>query len=430
MMDTPVADLPTAVTNAAASEVLAGCWRLSWTDFPGLYAYAARGRRDIAGVDRATLVHGIGISTDPGIASLAAVSEAIERYCALRRPDPGRLVRAAFRELWERGLNPINPASLALHSEAQYRRTLPLQRLTIDKRIDWFPAASLTRHSSMLVPAGLVSFAVAGTPPNDFLAELSTTGLACHLTSADAIFHGLCEVVERDALAIAWHTRLPLAPVDLPETPVGRLLQPGLVSGVELALYRVPTDLPLPVMFCVGWREEGKPHAVTGCGAHPDPSRAADKALLEVVQMLHSLSRRRGVGSPPRVRQLSDHGLFYATREGASLLRQQLVIGPRYAERGCSLASGESGAPRPLAQVVSALGRLGLEVLAADITADAVGTTGFHAARVLVPGLLDVAGDARLPRLGCRRLYEVPARLGFRRTNEVSRFNLLPIPLA
>ncbi len=139
--------------------------------------------------------------------------------------------------------------------------------------------------------------------------------------------------------------------------------------------------------------------------------------------------RRRDLVPPQTVRRFEDHALFFATRDGASVLRRCLdeAVGSQPLQQATTGAS----ATEELSRVVTALAELGLEVLALELTTPDVAAAGFRVFRITVPGTIDIAADARYPRLGGRRLYELPVRLGVRdRPLAEDELNLLPAPLA
>jgi ribosomal protein S12 methylthiotransferase accessory factor len=123
----------------------------------------------------------------------------------------------------------------------------------------------------------------------------TTNGLASGNTADEAVLHGLCEVIERDALALWMHTppaaqaasRLNLATIDAPAAAdvVQKMrsmeVEPivwDLTSDVGIACIRVsiydhtsdPVTRPLPV--------------ASGVGCHPDRTIALCRALTEAAQ--------------------------------------------------------------------------------------------------------------------------------------------------
>ncbi len=421
----------TAVNRALGSRfgVVRACEPLPWVEgLPRISIMMAQGALRIPGWTFLTPPDGTGVSVDPEVARIAAVAETVERYCGMAPADPTQLVRGCGRDLCDVAVPPNRFPRL---STRQYGRFSALGPLTEDRVVDWSWAISLTHQRSALVPAAFVYWSVGGRPPNDFSPEMVSSGFAAHVSLPNAALAGLCEVLERDALAIAWHNRLPLTPLDAGDTSVGELLSGSLAGcGLDYELFSIPTDGPFPVVMAVSWSEVSQPHAMVGVACRPDPVAAATKALYEVCQ---GLPRHRAGGSvrPRQFRELSDHADLYASPEGARLLRRHLV---RSAERASlsDLRTVGAGAPESaLTAGVDALAANGLEVLISELTTPDVAILGFRVVRVLVPGTVDMCADARFPPLGTPRLYELPVELGLRhRPLPERRLNRLPVPLA
>jgi len=371
---------------------------------------------------------GTGVSADAELAQLSAIGEVVERYCGMARSHPDSLLRVAFSDVSDTA---VNPASFALLSDAQYRRFPSLVALHEDSVVDWCWAYSLTRRAPALVPAALVYFDRGAVPPNNFVPELGSSGLASHVSLRHAILAGLCEILERDAMTIAWHNRLPLVALDPVDGPVLALLNEALAGcDAAFSLFQVPTDGPFPVVMALAESDSIAPHAVVGAACRPDLMQAACRALCEMAQMLRR-QRGRSPDPPTDVRTFDHHAAFYGSRKGAGLLRENLI---------------ESGERRPLRQVadgggpdasavldgaVSALSAAGLDVLVIELTTADVASVGYRVVRVVVPGALDMSADARFPHLGGSRLYDVATRLGLPEgLTGRGELNLLPVPLA
>lgn len=369
---------------------------------------------------------GVGVSPDPEAAFLSAVGETVERYCSMAPPDPASLVRSAYRHLSEPA---VPPEAFALLSDDQYRRLPGAEPLTRDKTIDWLSGFSLTAGRPRLVPAALASFGVRGLPPNDYLPDAVSTGFAAHTSLPRAVLAALCEVLERDAVSIAWHARMPLSRLDADGTDVQDLVEDAAATGLRVELHQLPTDAPFPVVLAVGWSPD-EPRAVTGAACRPDPVDAARKAVCEVHQMRCRLLALRPA-KPERIRSVDDHAAFYASAQGSGLLRGHLRSSPE-ARRLVELPAVEEGTPtRALEIAVDRLADAGLEAIVTEATTPDVARAGFRVVRVLIPGTLDISGDADLPRLGGQRLHDLPVRLGLR-TEPLpeAELNLLPVPLA
>lgn len=368
---------------------------------------------------------GTGMATEAEPARLAAIAEVVERYAAMAPPDPGLLVTGAARDL---GPPAVDPRSFALLSERQYRTLRGARPLDADRVVEWHPAFSLSRGEPVLVPAALVYHHVAARPGNDFLPELGTTGVACHVCLHRAVLAALCEVLERDALAIAWHQRLPLTRLDPADTVVGALLDDGLGRFGRFELFSVPSDAPFPVILAVAWNPE-RPRAAVGGACRPHAAEAAVKAVAEAFQTVLR-TRARPAATPAAVREFDDHALFYADGAGSALLRRHLVAGPTVQPLATVPSPRAADTAEYLRTGLSSLAENGLDVIVADLTPGDVARAGFRVVKVVVPGMLDISADPRFARLGSLRLYELPGRLGMAGATRESELNLLPIPLA
>jgi YcaO-like protein with predicted kinase domain len=123
----------------------------------------------------------------------------------------------------------------------------------------------------------------------------STNGLASGNTLAEAVLHGLCEIMERDALALWEHagedaqhdSRLDLSTAEDPL--VRQLLESYANAGIAVMAWNVTSDLGLPVVRCIIFDDSSHPElrpipAAFGAGSHPNGSVALLRALTEAAQ--------------------------------------------------------------------------------------------------------------------------------------------------
>ena len=121
------------------------------------------------------------------------------------------------------------------------------------------------------------------TPP-----FLLSTGCAAGRTRADAVLHGLCELVERDAAGLWWRGGMrgrPLAFDDQASGEAAALLA-ALRRGNESRrtwLLDITTDLGIPAIAAISCHADGKGFAC-GLGARPTLAGAARGAIMELCQ--------------------------------------------------------------------------------------------------------------------------------------------------
>ena len=120
----------------------------------------------------------------------------------------------------------------------------------------------------------------------------STNGLASGNSMPEAISHGICEVVERDAITL-WNclprarrdkTRIDLDTID--DKNCSHVLEMLRKAGLKVAVWDVTTDVGIPSFYCLivdGKRELA--HSGAGAGTHPARQVALLRAMTEAVQV-------------------------------------------------------------------------------------------------------------------------------------------------
>jgi len=119
----------------------------------------------------------------------------------------------------------------------------------------------------------------------------SSLGTAAGVDRTEAVFHGLCELIEHDGLSHAllhWFVSRDMdvrlvEPDELPD-PL-RVLHHTAEEAIGQGVYLidVTTDLGVPVYLAVGDRD-GDRMTMTGAGAAPLATYAAERALSELIQ--------------------------------------------------------------------------------------------------------------------------------------------------
>ena len=396
----------------------------------------ARGpRRGFGGRDPGFDVIGMGVAEEASEARLKAVVEAVERYCFAWPHDPSLVFRGAYREIeqWAVPLESFRP-----YTDAQYAARPALRFPGPSDPIDWSWAYSVTKDRFSLVPAVTAYATVATRPPNNFGGAGSSTGIASHVSMDAALLAGLLEVVERDALMIHWlNRRSPRRIVadgdDGPGGVEGLMRRHFRLPDFEFVLLDITADSGIPTVGCLATSHNPeRPACAFGSASRLDPAEATRKALFEAAQVLAGL---HGLGVDARssfpesaVRDIWDHARFYAA--GANFDRVGFLAHSPERVRLSDLPSlGTGRAGDDLEECVSRLAGIGLEVLAVDLTPADVAGCGLRTVKVVVPGMVDISGDARHTQLGLARVHSVPGAMGWPVLEE-AELNLAPGPLA
>lgn len=325
-----------------------------------------------------------GKGTTRSAAHAGALMEAVERYSAECCDLPVRVATAA--EL--RASGPVvDPAGLVVPPVAGYDPDRPLE---------WVTGTDLLSGEPTAVPLGAVVCPYEPPPGLPVVHAAHTNGLASGNTREEALCHALCELVERDAAALA-DAVLDLAPaaarllgtaealrpptqfplVDLETLPRRALVLVRRLerAGLRVYLRDVTCTAGVPALSCaiVEPHPGGEYLAHGGAGAHPDARVAVCRALTEAAQSRvgHIQGGREdlpGMVGPPR------------SFEPAEVFGRGPVV-----PFGALPSRENAGIDDDVRDVLRGLRRDGFgQVVALDLTRPEVGVP---VVRVVVPGI-------------------------------------------
>jgi ribosomal protein S12 methylthiotransferase accessory factor len=369
-------------------------------------------------------------------AMYSALGEAIEHYCA-SHVDKEILRTASWGEL----PNAIAPAECVLFSDAQYaRKGFPYHRWQTQDVLTWMPMRELPMDREAFAPAQQVYLNFTAQKEEDYLAPITSNGLAAGPNLDFAILNGLYECVERDGFLITWMNKLPAPEVDF-STSNGlahSIKEHYAQHGTEIRIFNVSTNIPIYVMMAVALDKTGAgPAVLVGLGCHLDPEAALTKSLLEICQS-HPAEISRYKEDPPSqrlksyedVRTLDDHSAFLTVPERIGECSFLLESGRVQSIEDLPNRSQENTAA-DLETVVDELVQAGCRVVYADLTTPDVLDYGFRVVRTFATGLQPINFGYSEERLGGRRLFEVPYAMGHATAvRSESDLNPCPHPLA
>ena len=129
-------------------------------------------------------------------AKASALMESIERYCSLPSTFSKNCIHGTYLELSKIYKKVLHPAEVIEPVESLYNDN--------ESITDYIPGFDILKNEEVLVPAQLVFSKYSVKAPSISVFPYShTNGLASGNVLEEAICHGLCEVIERDAISIA-----------------------------------------------------------------------------------------------------------------------------------------------------------------------------------------------------------------------------------
>jgi ribosomal protein S12 methylthiotransferase accessory factor len=336
---------------------------------------------------------GWGKGLSPSEAVRSAVGEALERYSA-SLTDPDRIVWARPDCL---DGDRLDPREFPLYTDEQYGRCdFPYRRFDETIEHPWVLGRWLNSDEDVWIPAVLAFLSVTIGPEHLFC-QGTSNGLAASVDPVDAALRATLELVERDAMMVAWLTGASGQRIDV-DAEVDPQLRSALDAissvGGSPEVYLLPTSVCGTTMVClalgdgVSW-----PGITMGLGADLDPTAALRAAVLELYQTgpyLAHLLRSRGPEvprAPGFVREMLDHATFYFPRERARAFDRLRASNTRISFNSIPAWEGD----RSLASCASALETAGVRVALVDVTSSDLATGPYRVMRAVSPDLQPIS---------------------------------------
>ena len=212
-----------------------------------------------------------GKGATPAEARVSAMMEGIERYSA---------------EVHERVLLVETCSKLASETNAVDPRDLILpQDANPDMAIPWVEGYDLIRREEVMVPASGVFHPM---PPNyPQLFRTNTNGLASGNVLEEAVFHGLSEVIERDAWSLVEAAKRTGPRVtEVEDGLAAGLIEKFAAAEVNVLIKDITSDVGVPTIAAASDDLRLKDPALLtiGMGTHTSAQVAVLRALTEVAQ--------------------------------------------------------------------------------------------------------------------------------------------------
>lgn len=339
-----------------------------------------------------TVAQGKGLTL--AAAKASGVMEAVEVWHAERIVKPLKL--ASYNEM--RGEHRlVDVVRLPRVRDSRYHPALPLL---------WIEGVELMGGGSVWAPFELVSANYTlPAPPGSGCFQANTNGLASGNHFLEAVSHGLCEVVERDARTL-WQHRAPgsrarrvLDPRSITDADCQSILARFEAASLQVRMWDVTSDVGIASFVCLVMGREGDDtDPEFGSGCHPVREIALLRALTEAAQARNTTIT--GARDDFHARLYSP---AYRERRHKDCLQ---MLEAEEAQRDfVHVPSVETPSlDADLRRIFARLRAVDIEqVIAVDLTRDAVGVP---VVRVIVPGLEGAMDDSYAQGQRARRCLQ------------------------
>lgn len=384
---------------------------------------------------------GTGSTLRPAQSRVVSVLEVIERYAGLRPRSKRTTVQASYNQLVQKAEQVLDPTTLGLHSPEQYeqhkqdhscRHLVPYHH---DLTCHWVWGYSFQKQAPILVPEHCAYYGVHASKENPAFVFDISNGCALGNCLEEAIFHGMLEIVERDAFLLTWYAQLKVPRLDLRSVtdPTIRLLVEHLEyhSGYTIQAFNITLDHAISCLCLLGIDEQnraGMPKAFVAAGSHPHPEQALLKALREFAMFL-AFPRRLDqqnraqalemLADAQLVQKMDHHPLVYYLPEAFERLHF-LYHTPRQQTFQAAFSDFYQSPPESmdLRDDLEALTdfylKRGTDIIVVDQTAPEHRPCGLRCVKILMPGMLPMTfGQHNRRIIGFERLHQLPMALGY-----------------
>lgn len=160
-----------------------------------------------------------------------------------------KLVYGTYKKMTDEGYQCLHPSKLPLFADEQYdKEGFEYERFTEDSFVGWIEGKRmLDGEETIWVPAQIVMPFSMLHPNERMFCYATSGGLATHITKELAVYHGISEVLERDAVNVHWNTGRAPKIIEMDCLPkdkkIKKVLEHANTLVDEIKLYLHMTDI-------------------------------------------------------------------------------------------------------------------------------------------------------------------------------------------
>ncbi len=374
-----------------------------------------------------------GVAFNKKRALLKLLGETLERY-ALSINNNKKFIYGSYSELKKIYKNVLNPLDVFPFSEKQIKvLKLDKQNLLFTK-LHWVKGINLLNNEPVLIPGQLIFVPYIYQETEPLIISPISTGAAAGQTYEDALYRGICEVVERDSFMITYLNKLPCSKINLHAIKNGNLkqiLDQLIRYKIEVYLIDITTDLKIASVAAVLVdRTELGPAISVGLKAGFDIVDTIIGSIEEAV-MLRSWLRDKFVYLDPKyqrekiIRNIDDRAHYWFTVKMINRLNFWLESNKLKTIKSEFLHSSKDH----LNKALKLLNHKNIDVIYFDLTDKKIEKYGYKIVKVIIPDLQPLYLDEKYACFRKLRLYQAPVNMKiFKRPKKENQLNKIPHP--
>lgn len=367
-----------------------------------MYQCLSANTMDLFDISREVSSGGLGVNENKNIAMTSCLAEALERYCMSYIPKSDIIINT------KKDMNSNHIfEEFSLYSDEQYKDNTIFLNPNKEK-IEWVKIYNIKDNNYKFWPASLIYLPY---DLNKIVAETTSTGMAAGFTIEECIKSGLLELIERDALMINFMQRLNPPEIDIKTiSGLNEELIKKISKEYSIKIYKLYSDINVPTYLSIIYKKEkNKFHYGIGACANINSDYAINKSLKECLftyfYSLNIMDVRQK--DPNKIKTLYEHFLYYQGDNFEKLLFKSKK--EKYKKEKISFDD-----------VINSLEKNDISVYYKDLTTEDIKETGIKVVKVIAPSLIDLNKSHIYPRLGAKRFFSVPNKLGLKHSETLT----------
>lgn len=368
-----------------------------------MYQCLSANTKKLFNISRDISSGGLGVNEKRNIAMMSCLAEALERYCMSYIPKD-EIISCKKGDLNAKHVF----KDFSTYTDEQYKNFDCFLNPNHDV-IEWTKIYNMeNKKEYMYWPASLIYLPFDMNKP---VAETTSTGMAAGFSIDDCIMSGLMELIERDALMINFMQRLNSPEIDI-NTIIGsnKKIIDTIKKDYNIKIYKLYSDFEIPIYLSIIYKEHHKKiHYGIGACCSLDSDYSINKSLKECLftyfYSLNIMDVRQN--KPDKIKTLYEHFLYYQGDNFNKLLFDSKTI--KYKKEKILYQD-----------LLTNLQKCGINIYYKELTTEDIKDTGIKVVKVIVPSLIDLNKSHIYPRLGARRFFEVPKKLGLNYSNQLT----------
>ena len=368
-----------------------------------MYQCLSANTKKLFDISRDVSSGGLGVNEDKNIAMTSCLAEALERYC-MSYISKNEIISCKKAELNKKYVF----SDFSTYSDEQYDKFDNFLNPNLDV-VEWTKIYDIKdKKRYMYWPASLIYLPF---DINKVVAETTSTGMSAGFSIDECILSGLMELIERDSLMINFMQRLNPPEIDI-NTIFGKNKKfiESIRKDYNIKIYKLYSDFNVPIYLSIIYRIDNKKiHYGIGACASLDSDYAINKSLKECLftyfYSLNIMDVRQK--EPDKIKTLYEHFLYYQGDNFDKLLFNSKLI--KYKKEKISFD-----------EVLINLKKNNINVYFKELTTDDIKDTGIKVVKVIAPSLIDLNKSHIYPRLGAKRFFEVPKKLGLEYSDDLT----------